>query len=109
MAEVNDDISKYLKGEMTPAEMHALEKRALEDPFLADALAGFDALEPGVIDDDLAKLKTSLRERTGGDKRADSRKCCSGALPDTRIPSGAAARALAPALPANGSMSIQSD
>jgi TonB family protein len=65
MAEVNDDISKYLKGEMTPAEMHALEKRALEDPFLADALAGFDALEPGVIDDDLAKLKTSLRERTG--------------------------------------------
>ncbi len=35
------DIERYLKGELSPAEMHALEKAALSDPFLADALEGY--------------------------------------------------------------------
>ena len=34
------DIQKYLKGELSAREMHELEKAALEDPFLADALEG---------------------------------------------------------------------
>jgi len=37
------DILMYLKGEMTPGERHALEKAALDDPFLADAIEGMDA------------------------------------------------------------------
>lgn len=40
MADIRNDIERYLKGEMSPAEMHALEKKALHDPFLADALEG---------------------------------------------------------------------
>lgn len=40
MADLRNDIERYLKGEMSPAEMHALEKKALHDPFLADALEG---------------------------------------------------------------------
>lgn len=34
------DIQKYLQGELSAREMHDLEKAALEDPFLADALEG---------------------------------------------------------------------
>ena len=40
MTDYTNDITRYLRGEMTPAEMHALEKQALSDPFLADALEG---------------------------------------------------------------------
>ena len=38
-----EDIRRYLNGEMAPAEMHALEKAALDDPMLADAIEGFQA------------------------------------------------------------------
>jgi hypothetical protein len=36
------DIQRYLKGEMSAEEMHAIEIAALEDPFLADAIEGFE-------------------------------------------------------------------
>ncbi len=36
------DIQRYLKGEMSAEEMHAREIAALEDPFLADAIEGFE-------------------------------------------------------------------
>ncbi|MBS1564092.1 MAG: hypothetical protein JST39_06870 [Bacteroidetes bacterium] len=35
------DIERYWQGRLSPAEMHALEKAAMDDPFLADALEGF--------------------------------------------------------------------
>ena len=35
------DFERYHSGAMLPDEMHALEKAALEDPFLADALEGY--------------------------------------------------------------------
>ena len=35
------DFARYHSGAMPPDEMHALEKAALEDPFLADALDGY--------------------------------------------------------------------
>jgi hypothetical protein len=34
-------LEKYRKGELSPAEAHALEKASLEDPLLAEALEGF--------------------------------------------------------------------
>jgi TonB family protein len=37
-----DDIERYLRGELSPAEMHALEREALDDPFLAEALEGME-------------------------------------------------------------------
>ena len=35
------DIEKYWKKKLSPAEMHEMEKAAMDDPFLADALEGF--------------------------------------------------------------------
>ncbi len=36
-------IQKYLEGQLTEQEMQALEKQALDDPFLADAIEGMEA------------------------------------------------------------------
>ncbi len=35
-------IQKYLRGELSAAAMHELERRALDDPFLMDAMTGFE-------------------------------------------------------------------
>ena len=56
MADVKNDIEKYLKGELSPAEMYALEKRALGDPFLAAALEGADFITPKDFLTDVAEL-----------------------------------------------------
>ena len=63
-------IEKYWKGQLSSAEMHAIEKAALEDPFLADALEGYQARssEPGVgsrgsIGNDINVLQQRLAER----------------------------------------------
>ena len=37
------DIEQYFSGKMTPVQMHALEKAALDDPFLAEAMEGYEA------------------------------------------------------------------
>lgn len=37
-----EDIRLYLDGKLSPEQMHALEKAALNDPFLADALEGME-------------------------------------------------------------------
>ncbi|OSZ77495.1 hypothetical protein CAP36_14025 [Chitinophagaceae bacterium IBVUCB2] len=57
------DIEKYHRGLLSPKERHAIEKAALDDPFLADALEGYAV---GVVDvnADLADLKSRLTERT---------------------------------------------
>ena len=36
-----EDIQRYLNRQMTMPERHALEKAALEDPFLAEAIEGY--------------------------------------------------------------------
>lgn len=36
------DIERYLQGAMTAKEMHDMERAALQDPFLADAIEGFN-------------------------------------------------------------------
>lgn len=43
-----EEIRKYLSGELPSKEAHRLEKMALEDPFLADALEGFS--EPSAME-----------------------------------------------------------
>ena len=58
------DIERYHKGLMNAGEMHALEKAALDDSFLADALDGYNL--PGLnIAADLNELNNRLNERTG--------------------------------------------
>ncbi len=51
------DFAKYHAGEMPAAEMHALEKAALDDPFLAEALEGF------AYSKDAEKESIELRDR----------------------------------------------
>jgi hypothetical protein len=58
----SSDIKRYLKGEMTAAEMHDLEKAALGDPFLEDAIEGF-ASEYGTDNQALDRDLNLLRER----------------------------------------------
>ena len=63
MSDYKHDIDKYLRGEMTPAEMNALEKKALHDPFLADALEGAQQLPSGDFAKDLNHLQHALNTR----------------------------------------------
>ena len=61
------DIEKYHRGLLSASERHALEKAALEDPFLADALDGYGVA--GVdYSKDIAGLKQRLSERIDGNK-----------------------------------------
>lgn len=57
------DIEKYLSGKLTPSEMYALEKQALEDPFLAEALEGTEHINPSVFSEDIAELNAKLLKR----------------------------------------------
>jgi len=36
-----EDIERYLNGGMSAKEMHDMERAALQDPFLADAIEGY--------------------------------------------------------------------
>jgi len=40
-----EDIKRYLGGSMTATEMHAIEMAALDDPFLAEAMEGYEIME----------------------------------------------------------------
>lgn len=58
------DIEKYWKGQLSPEEMNALEKAALEDPFLADAMDGYQhAVSPAM---ELGELRKQLADRGSG-------------------------------------------
>jgi TonB family protein len=64
MDKLHYDIEKYLKGELSPSEMHALEKRALDDPFLADALEGSSGVDSNVFASDLKELRGKIKLQT---------------------------------------------
>lgn len=57
------DVQKYLKGELSAREMHQLEKAALEDPFLADAIEGLSQRPVAPLATDLDELQTRLSAR----------------------------------------------
>ena len=56
-------IRKYLNGELNARAMHELERRALEDPFLADALEGFEHASTDQ-QANLVELTDRLHQRT---------------------------------------------
>ncbi len=60
MADWQNDLERYRRGNMTPAEMHAFEKRALHDPFLADAMEGAEQISPEDFAHDLQELTAKL-------------------------------------------------
>ena len=65
------DMEKYWKGQLTPAEMYAMEKAAMDDPFLADAMEGYKNISST---DDISLLKQKLDERTEGESKLFSLK-----------------------------------
>ena len=60
-----EDFERYHSGKMTEAEMHALEKAALDDPFLEDALEGYAFTTTPVADIDALKEKLWPKENDG--------------------------------------------
>ena len=67
------DIEKYLRGELSPSEMHALEKEALSDPFLAEALEGIEHAGTDNFLYDLHKLNRSVHDRTRRKSRKNNK------------------------------------
>lgn len=61
------DIQRYLGGNMSASEMHAIEKAALDDPFLADAIEGYDAALQShgatPVNTGLDELKAAMAEK----------------------------------------------
>ena len=60
-----EDIRKYLDGLLSDPEMQALEKAALNDPFLADAIEGMEESRnhPVSFESGLAELQKTLAQR----------------------------------------------
>lgn len=58
-----EDIKRYLTGRMTPAEMHAIELAALDDPLLAEAMEGFELMEQKDWSTELASLKEHFTKK----------------------------------------------
>ena len=55
------DIEKYWTGKLSALEMHAMEKAAMDDPFLADAMEGYR--NNVIVGADLDKLRERLDKR----------------------------------------------
>lgn len=68
MDDLKNDIEKYLRGELPTREMHALEKRALDDPFLADALEGVSGIDAHDFTQDMAQVRQALNARVSPKK-----------------------------------------
>jgi hypothetical protein len=65
------DIQHYLEGKLSPAEMHALEKAAMDDPLLSDALEGMEwnGRQQNIFASDMEELRKRLQERIRQQKR----------------------------------------
>ena len=62
------DIQRYVLGKLSAREMHAIEKAALDDPFLADAIEGmqqaFDEHDENLVTGQLQQLQQQFQTRT---------------------------------------------
>jgi len=54
------DIEQYLRGTLSPAEMHDLEKAALQDRFLADAIEGYQVSNLLKARENLSEIQNRL-------------------------------------------------
>src|SRR4051812_3167390 len=57
------DIQRYLQGSMSAKEMHDLERAALEDPFLADALEGYSEADMQQAQQHLTQIETAILQQ----------------------------------------------
>ncbi len=54
------DIEQYLAGKLSPMQMHAMEKAALDDPFLAEAMEGYEAMKDKEWNSQLVALREEI-------------------------------------------------
>lgn len=57
----HDDIERYLSNRMADAERHTFEKKALSDPFLADAIAGAQSIKEEQFAADVKALRDQIK------------------------------------------------
>lgn len=63
------DIEKYWKGLLSAADQHAMEKAALDDPFLADAIEGYEKTHGHMLADN-ETLQQRLQQRVNDRQKA---------------------------------------
>lgn len=68
MAYTAQDIEKYFSGKLTVQQMHAMEKAALDDSFLAEAMEGYGAMTEKEWEKQLALAHKQLAEAGTGAK-----------------------------------------
>ncbi len=59
-----EDIQQYLSGKLTPLQMNAMEKTALDDPFLAEAIEGYEGMQHEDWKKQLAELKEGFAQQS---------------------------------------------
>src|SRR5437870_2333846 len=59
------DIEHYFSGKLTPLQMHMMEKAALDDPFLAEAMEGYAGMNEKQWQHQLAGLKNKFENKEG--------------------------------------------
>lgn len=60
------ELERYRSGQMNEAERHALEKKALSDPFLAEALDGAEQIPAEIFSKDVDELSGKLASTKSG-------------------------------------------
>ena len=60
MDDLQSHIEKYLKGELSPSQRHELEMKALNDPFLADALEGAESIASNTFVEDVEGINKKI-------------------------------------------------
>lgn len=60
MDKEKDDIERYREGSLNKEQQHALEKKALTDPFLADALEGAESTSAADFSADIRELSKKI-------------------------------------------------
>lgn len=67
MRDYTRDIERYFNGEMSPEERHAVEREALRDPLLAEAMEGAAMIKPRQFSADVNRIKNQLQpNKTAG-------------------------------------------
>lgn len=56
------DIEKYFSGKLTALQMHQMEKDALDDPFLSEAMEGYGAMSDKEWEKQLALARLQMAE-----------------------------------------------
>lgn len=62
----SDQLQRYLAGQMSDKERHDFERKALDDPFLQDALEGAEMLSADNFADDVHRLDKRITAKKSG-------------------------------------------